>query len=269
MNDELNPQHELASAYLDGVAGDAERTQAESSPEVMGLVASFRGVRAQLVDVPPAPGGAFDTALVAALAEFDTPAKPAVAPVIALAPRRRWAGPLLSAAAAVLLIGAIGVAINSSGGTDSESASMDTSAKVQAADAATETQMASDTLAPMSTIGSINSGGQVALVVNTPEELLALELPMPATVPTGDAVDTTAAAAETTANTTAAGEAPVDSSRTMTSYARPAIGCLSAQQVFLADIQYQGVFAIAARDTVTGVTSAIDDDCNVLVSVGP
>ena len=39
LNDELNPQHELASAYLDGVASPTERAQVEASPELQALVA--------------------------------------------------------------------------------------------------------------------------------------------------------------------------------------------------------------------------------------
>ncbi len=42
-----------------------------------------------------------------------------------------------------------------------------------------------------------------------------------------------------------------------------------ATQVFVADILYNGRTAIAARDTVTGVTQAIDEQCNVLAEAAP
>jgi hypothetical protein len=85
-------------------------------------------------------------------------------------------------------------------------------------------------------------------------------------LPTAGLPETTAAAAETTVSeNTASSPADVEAS----SYARSALTCLTAQQVFLADIVYQGAYAIAARDTVTGMTSAIADDCTVLVTVEP
>jgi hypothetical protein len=44
---------------------------------------------------------------------------------------------------------------------------------------------------------------------------------------------------------------------------------LTAQQVFIAEISWQGTPAAAVRDTVTGITQAIDPHCKVLVSVEP
>jgi hypothetical protein len=44
---------------------------------------------------------------------------------------------------------------------------------------------------------------------------------------------------------------------------------LSADQVVLGEISWQGTPAVAVRDTVTGVTEAIDQQCNVLATVEP
>lgn len=275
LNDELNPQHELASAYLDAVASPAERAQVEAAAELQAIVASFTAVRTLVADVPTAAADTREAAFAAAFAEFGTPAlAPAAAgaAIVPLSAKRRWARPVLSVAAAVLLVGAIGVAAKGAlSGTDSTSsgASVDSSAKVAAADASTEAQMTSDTMAAMtpSTIGSISGGAQAALVIDTPEQLRALAMSPPAdsVLRTADHPEATAAASETTAGTGTL-RAPTDQG---TAYARPALGCLASQQVFLADIQYQGVFAIAARDTVTGMTSAITDECTVLAIVGP
>lgn len=273
-NDELNPQHELASAYLDGVASAAERAQVEASLELQALVASFTDVQAQVAAVPNAAADTREAAFAAAFAEFGAPAlvpAAAHATIIPLSAKRRWARPMLSVAAAVLLVGAIGVAANGGlSGDDSESSSMDTSAKVASADAATESQMSSDTIAamlPASTIGSIGSGAQTALIIDTPEALQELaSSTVGDAIPTSAVTDTTAAASE---NTAAADTLPAPTDLAATAYAREALGCLTAQQEFLADILYQGSFAIAARDTVTGMTSAITDDCTVLATVGP
>ena len=271
LNDELNPQHELASAYLDGVASPTERAQVEASPELQALVASFTAVRAQLADVAPVGSSTRDAAFAAAFAEFDAPAfEPAAAgaAIIPLSSNRRWTRPVLSVAAAVLLVGAIGVAAKGGlSGNDSESSSMDTSAKVASADeAATEAQMTAESIAwaSASTIGSIDSSAETALVIDTPEQLLALSSTTMADTVAGSP-ETTAAASE---NTASAETLPLPTPTEVTS-ARTALDCLTAQQEFLADIQYQGAFAIAARDTVTGMTSAITDDCTVLATVGP
>ena len=271
-DDHPNPQHELASAYLDAAASPAERAQVEASPELLALVASFTTVRALVAYSPAAATDTREAALAAAFAEFDAPALEAAADdadaaIIPLNAKRRWARPLVSIAAAVLLVGAIGVAASGGfSGDDSESAStgVDSSAKVAAADAQTEAQMTSNSLSmtPASTIGSIGGGAQAAQIIDTPEQLRALTSIATDTVPpTADLPEITAAASE---NTASADTLPATPER----LSRPALGCLTSQQVFLADIQYQGVFAIAARDTVTGMTSAITDDCTVLATVG-
>ena len=272
-NDELNPQHELASAYLDGVASEADRARVEASPELLALVASFTAVRARLADVPPVATDTRASAFAAAFAEFDEPdlsRAVAGAEVIPLSAKRRWARPLMSVAAALLLVGAVGVAAKGGfPGTDSNtsSVSLDSNATGAAPDAATQAKMTSDTMAAMapSTIGSIGASAQAAVVIENPEQLQALAAATPA-----DTALTTVGSPPTTAATAAGSNTLAPSiPAELAPYARGALGCLTAQQEFVADIQYRGIFAVAARDTVTGMISAIADDCTVLVTVGP
>ncbi len=268
-NDQLNTQHELASAYLDGVADPAQRAHVEASPELMQLVETFTVVRDNLGELPPVAADTREAAFAAALAQFDTPAlAPAAAPaaVIPLRSRRSWARPVLSVAAAVVLIGAIGVVTKGGLSSDdkSSSAQLDSNAKVASADASDEAQMSADTMTAMapSTIGSIDGGASTDLVVDTPDQLQALSATAlgNAALPVAGSPESTVASANTLpAPTPPAGDA----------YSREALGCLTAQQEFLTDIVYQGISAIAARDTVTGMISAITDDCTVLAAVGP
>lgn len=284
-DDELDPLHELASAYLDGDISPVERARVEASPELVALVEAFQKVRSGLSDVPAASDGTREAALAAALGEFagmqsqvgSAPVTQgfATSPVVSLAERRRWPVAVLSIAAAVLLVGVIGIAALSGRGSDSKSSSATDAASSQMmpADSAAAESEGADNKAPVSTIGSITgAGAQVSLLIETPEQLLALQAPsdvarnpLPATAP----ADTSAAG---TADTAGSGGTPQlnDTTLAASNYSSsPAISCLTPQQIFLADIQYQGVFGIAARDTVTGVTQAIADDCTVLVSVGP
>lgn len=276
-NDELNSQqHELASAYLDGVATSAERVQVESSSELLALVESLGTLRTNLADTPTANPDARSAAFAAAFAAFDAAltddtalTDAPTAAIIPLSPRRRWTRPLMSVAAAFLLVGVVGVAVKSFSGQNSKSSSVsvDPNAKMEAADAATSAQAAADWTAPSVTIGSIGGVAQAALIIETPQQLRALDNTAAADtyVPRVGAPESTAAASETTA----AGAATMPSETFRTASRLPALDCLTDQQIFLADIQYQGTFAIAARDMVTGVTSAITDDCTVLASVGP
>lgn len=288
-DDEPNPQHELASAYLDGEASPAGRARVQSSAVLRSLVDSFAHIRNDLADVPPAPSAVREAAFAAAFAEFDADADTAPvaaaaaasapgAAVVALPARRRLAGPLLSAAAAVLLVGVIGVALANRGGNDSTSSgATDAPAELEMSSAA-DTQSAPPAAGPVSTIGSITGGGEVATIIDTPEQLQAM--PLPDALSTAPAMATTTTVATTTvpsaqpadtaaAETTAAGGSAEDSAKVAGGApVTGALACLTAQQVYLGDIMYQGTYAIAARDTVTGVTQAITDDCTVLVSVG-
>ena len=294
-DEEVSPQHLLASSFVDGEASEAERHEVQSSRELQALVGSFQRLKVQVADVPLVPSSTREAAFVAAMAAFDSlpaaggeqptnddagSASPHIAPVIDLSSRRRWPGRLLSAAAGLLLVGVVGIAVLNSRGTDDSSSSGAT----VAGDALTESAQQAEATAgadapvPAATVGSFNGSAGVATVIDTPEQLLTLDptatadLALPSSAPPDDS-------AAATADTQASGESmqavttTVDSTAkaTVTEFAstRPALACLSSDQVFLADIQYQGIFAIAARDMVTGVTQAITDDCVVLASVGP
>src|SRR5690349_16523638 len=115
-NDDLTPDEpaELASAYLDGDLPAEQRARVEASTELTGLVQAFRDVREQLADVAPADTDVRDGAIAAALAEFDqlaTNVPPEhTAPIVPLASRRRWPTRVMTAAAAVVMLGVAGVA---------------------------------------------------------------------------------------------------------------------------------------------------------------
>ena len=267
-DDDLDPLHQLASAYLDDDTTSAERVQVEASPELVSLVESFRQISARLCDVPAPSATTREAAFAAALLAFDGLSSPGDAaatrsdsvasPVVSLAERRRWPIAVLSVAAAVVLVGVVGIAALSGRGDDKSSSATD-AASQQMESSAGE---AADT--PMSTIGSITgAGAQVSMQIETPEQLLALQAPSAVASDLPPAATVANAADSTVAD-------QGDSKRAASNLSSsPAIFCMAPQQIFLADIQYRGVFGIAARDTVTGVTQAIADDCTVLVSVGP
>lgn len=279
-DDDLTPLHELASSHLDADNSPEERAHVAASPELQSLVTSFEDVRARLADVPPAPAAARDSALAAALAAFDelqsegdaSSAPRASAPVISLASRRRWPQRAMGIAAAVAAVGVIGVGVTQLGGADSDStSSAGTSAKEFNAQLESADSMPTANL-PMSTIGSINSAGSVAVEINTPEELAALPTPMMANdmdVTAGGAAETTAVPDDTQASVETMVSPTARDSETAAYSALPGIFCLTEDQVYLADIYFQGQLAVAARDTVTGVTYAFADDCTVLASVAP
>ena len=231
---------------------------------------SFRQISARLCDVPAPSATTREAAFAAALLAFDGLSSPgdaaatgsdsAASPVVSLAERRRWPIAVLSVAAAVVLVGVVGIAALSGRGDDKSSSATDAASQQMASPAGE----AADTPAPMSTIGSITgAGAQVSMQIDTPEQLLALQAP-PAVASDLPPAATVANAADSTVADQG------DSKRAASNFSSsPAILCLAPQQTFLADIQYRGVFGIAARDTVTGVTQAIADDCTVLVSIGP
>ncbi len=267
-DDELSSSHELASGYLDGQLDSDERAQVEASPELVEMVESFRLVRAQLADVAPAPAHARDAALAAALAEFEQRGQPprAAAPVVPLASRRRWPAAIMSAAAAVVLLGVAGIAVLGPS-SDDEMSSADTSGKERLSEVATQDPSveSADSGAPASTIGSVFSAGDVAYVIDRPEQLLTLAPAVDGDDTGGGTAASSTAPSGASPDTTAAGETAV--AQPLSS--RPGLACLTADQIYLADILYQDQYAIAARDTVTGETVAIADDCSILATVGP
>jgi hypothetical protein len=135
-DDDLSELILRASAYLDGQLDAAETARAEADPAVMAEVGALRELQDSVRDVGPAPDAVREAAIAAALTEFDVlneahvPVPPADdeplhlhrphAPAVPFRPRpayTRW----LTAAAAVLVIGMLGVVVvNGVGGSDDE-----------------------------------------------------------------------------------------------------------------------------------------------------
>ncbi len=257
--------HELASAYLDGEATAHERAMVEASPELLALVASFRQVRDTLGQVPAAPVAQRDTAIAAALAEFDRPATVPAAPsnVVPFARRQRWSK-VIGVAAAVMLMGVVGVAaVNSFKGSDdsqSSSTAGDDQFTVAAGDAQ-KTASQDSSGRPVVTIGAINAPAVAVPQFTDPSQLRAMPTPeaLPAGTVAASAPDSIASDGGVAADTTAAAATPMFS-----------LECpLTEHQVVLGEIVWMDTPAVAVRDTVTGVTQALDHQCNVLISVEP
>ncbi len=155
----MNAEHEfLASAYLDGDLTDEERRIAEADPAVMAEVDDLRALRTDLAATPPPSDTARESAIAAAMSEFgqlygsaagDTtdatrPATPEQ--VVPFRPRPaigRW----LSVAAAVLVVGLLGVVVASglrSGGDDDDSSAADEPIEQATFEAAAEEPAADD-----------------------------------------------------------------------------------------------------------------------------
>lgn len=272
MNDDaLLPDHELASAYLDGDLSEAERAQVQSTPHLAALVATFTQVRAEIADVSAPDSEARESALAASLSQFETlfgatstsSAEEHSANVVPLAARltgrqiwrRRWVRPLLVAAASVILLGVAGVTmLNSSGDNDDQSATVQTESKDLAASGEAESAPADVSL---STIGAINGPASTVTQILDSAQLLefAYQYAPVAADEGGAGTDTSPAAAEATA---------AEATETRTS-ACP----LGENQVIIADIIWIDTLAVAVRDMVTGEVQAIDAQCRVLVSVTP
>jgi hypothetical protein len=170
-------------------------------------------------------------------------------------------------AAAAVILGVVGVAIAKNGNDNSRQS---TSAGEKAFDVATTAAAsAGGALAPgtaggaaSSTIGAINSSADALPSYDQPADLRTLP---------GTEADVQAPP------DSGAPVVPAANSGTPGSNGQPLNGplvfpftCpLTAQQVFIAEINWQGAPAAAVRDTVTGVTQAIDSQCKVLVSVEP
>ena len=286
-DDDLHPDHELASAYLDGDVTEVERAQVEASPDLSALVATMRDVRSQLSDVPPASAAARESALAAMLAEFDAPsagaedpdaplavaaaAPPAAASnVVSLASRRRWPTRIMSAAAGLLVVGAVGVAIK--GGLDSSSDSKASSATFAPSADMTAGGNAPEVAAPPATIGSIMGAAGVAVEINDPQALLAYADEQWSLSNTKVAV---AGSPEDTAVTDAAGTSAdtfVPTVEVVTGTLPPEISncvTINLSSTYLGVITYQGILAYVVRDPDTAVISAITEACFVVATATP
>ncbi|MEI8240151.1 MAG: hypothetical protein WCI22_12095 [Actinomycetota bacterium] len=266
---------ELASAYLDHQVDTAQRAQVEASPQLMGLVQSLRHVSILLGDPAPVADHTRQQTLAAALAEFDAlPAQPSN--VVPIASRARWSR-VLTAAAAVLVVGVISVAaVNGLRGNNTKSSmavpkagNTTQSAATPGGTAAAGGESTQGNTTPVSTIGSIGGPASARVQIDSSAQLLSVADQYATTgtdtVPTADA--------GVTPSTTGVGQASAGSASTppfSRSSTRPSIACaLQAHQVVVALISFQGTNAAAVRDTSTGVVVALDVHCNVLATAHP
>ena len=252
--DDPTPEQELASAYLDGDVTAVERARVETTPELQALVASMRQVKWFIAAVPVVSDTVRDVAVASALGEFEVAGN-----VVSLATHRRWPSKVLSAAAAVVLLGVVGVTVLRSSNDDkSETASRDAEPKLDA----NPSDQAVGAGVPETAGGEVSISLASPIAIDDPQQLLSLTVPSPTVGAPPDADN----GSDTTGSSTTG--AVADTQR-VESFNVEALACMSDDQVFLADIYYQGTLAIAVRDTVTGVTEAIDGNCTVLASVSP
>ena len=134
----------LASAYLDGELTDDERRAAEADPAVMAEVEQMRSLRADLADVASPSVAAREAAVSAAMAayhdQFDAPvtSAPRSEPsehIAAVVPMwRRLASPqwLGAAAAATVLVVAVGVVAGRTGDGSDDSGPIEVTADAEA-----------------------------------------------------------------------------------------------------------------------------------------
>jgi hypothetical protein len=211
---------------------------------------------AALADTPPVSADAREAAISRALEVFD---RMHTAPnVVAFPNRRRWYRPV-AAAAAVMLLGVVAVgALKGAGGSDQDMSSSGTVA-VEASNAKTTGGATQDAAA--ATINAINAAAGVVVEISTDDQLRMMTLPEMVPVTDPGALATESMAPATTV------QYPTGFTFVATSF--PFTCELSADQVVLGEISWQGTPAVAVRDTVTGVTEAIDQQCNVLATVEP
>lgn len=277
-DDALLPDHELASAYLDGDLSEAERARVQSTPHLAAFAAAFAQVRAEVANVSPPDSDALESALAASLSQYDTifattPIRSAGEPSASVVPltarlsgrltgRRRWVGPMLVAAASVILLGVAGVTVLNSNDDHDENATVQTQSKDLAASGEAESAPADVSL---STIGAINGPASAVTQILDGDQLLEFaDLYAPLAVADTGGADTNPAAESTAA--VPVGEVPVDDTATeLRIFACP----LGENQVIVADIIWIDTLAVAVRDMVTGEVQAIDAQCRVLVSVTP
>ncbi len=276
----LSPDHDLASAYVDGVASAPERAQVEASPELMALVQSFRAQRAELAAIPTVSDTVRETAFVAALAAFDAlptadgEVSPQVAAVAATAPvapstnvvaidrHRRW-NRVLGAAAAVAVIGLAGVAVANLGTSSNDSASMtsaelngvkaesDASTKVGLAGNVSDTTNISPMAPPDTTAGSVRTDGVTQTTAGSPGTI--------------DSIDGGGSVVPALSDTSSLRSLPEPTNRVSPSFV---LDCtLTSDQTIVLEITWRGTPALVVRDTVSGVITVLDAQCNTLVTV--
>ena len=255
-----------------------------ADPDVVAAIDSFTRVRAALGEVAPVDPSTKNTAISAALAEFDAlhatstpaavPASATTATVVSLQSRRHRVYRIVSGAAAAAIVGVVAIAaLNSSSGSNDDSSSSATAAPAVAAADCARTEVrgrrrrSPEAAPPEATnVGrrcsrrqrcGTGTGarrrhhGRLDAVRGQPGGLCRHRAPTAAPAATAAAADPTSAAS------------PGDQA---SGYA--AVACLSSDQVVLGAIVYQGTPALAVRNTATGALQAIaDTDCRMLAEV--
>jgi negative regulator of sigma E activity len=269
-DDHFTRAHELASAYLDGELSTAERAEVEASPELLTLVGSFQGARETIAQVPTASPEARESAIAAALAEYDrilaTPAAPAAqaarAPVVAMAGYRRWRR-VLSMAAAVVAVGTVGIVVGK--GLSKHSGTATTGSK-SAPEVTSGAAPAAGGGAPSSTIGAINGPASAIPNLTDSHQLLYVQPQV--------GVAGVPAPQVATAGSTVGGADTGQTAPGQRSFVGPqieaAMACkLGQHEERVAQITWNGTPALVVRDTVTGAVRAINGDCVELAHTAP
>lgn len=266
-NEDLQPNAELASAYLDDELDETERATAAADPHVMATVDSFAQVRAMLGDVGPGVASTKTSAIAAALAEFDVihTASPAaaIATVTSLQSRRLRVYRVMTGVAAAAIVGVVAIAaINSSGGSDT-TASSATELSAAVPSEAPELKSADNAAASAGTAAPSDAG------LST--ESAAADVPA---IDTPDALQQYAANIDSARTTAAVSPPAATDSAPQLADPAPAAGgtdyatasCLTSDQVVLGSVFSLGRSAIAVRNTSTGTLQTLDaTDCQVLV----
>jgi hypothetical protein len=206
---DADPLDELASALLDGEAGDEELARADE-PDVAARVAAFEAVARQVgAPVAPAPDADRDAAIAAAL-RAATPAVAATVPSLDAArerraQRRRLPQWLPGVAAAVLAVRGLGLLVTAlpdgDGGEDQASSDLEESA---AEDTATEEGGDAGTFAEEDDAGAGGTGGEsesaptadMAAPLGDFDDVVSLEAELRALASSGDGADEQESASE-------------------------------------------------------------------------
>ncbi|MCB0999921.1 MAG: hypothetical protein KDB40_11555 [Acidimicrobiales bacterium] len=309
MSDDFDPELDdddllAVSALLDGDATDEQRRRVGAVPALRAMYDDLLVLRGPLADVP-APAAARESALEAALAEYDLQYAPPTADVrpastvVAFERRRRWARSMTvatgaaAAAVAVLFVGAL---VIGGGGDDEETTAFEAAGAEPAPDARIEIASADPlaataddasgdaaaTAEDAATADTFASGGADTVIesdddgeAGTAGAAEATEAPTATTtggdgtIPVIDAPATVDAVVELADPdelvSWAAGVDPV--------LPLPGLGlpCLTDGDEALGDVRYAGTAAFVGRDLRTGRLSVYDvgDDCAVLARVTP
>ena len=261
MNDDSphldSPGDLLASGYLDGTLSADERATVDANPALLARVEEFRTHRTTIGDTAHFPTAGLDThrdtAIAAALSEFDrlggTPSAPQGATILRWTPRT--ARRIMTAAAAVVALGVVGISAFGRGSDDSNSIAVP-AASADAAVAEAGMTKVSDTLAaaddarstdssPAPTIGAINSPATAAVTIDSAQQLRALVDQYDATTNSVDA---------------------------QTAVTTPSTSCVGGSDRYLTDVIFQGALGIAVVSS-DGTARILDASCAVLIEVGP